>query len=240
MKALNLWFAITMKTTIDMKRIRLLLILIFIYLIQAGCFLKSVHPLVEEENAVLVEGLEGIWETDDQRWTFVNNPSNFPGLANYMGDDMDVDSEEDFGLGSVYLILFENLEDISADTAMFMGMVTELNKTYFLDLSVIAESISDLDESESNFIDSHFFSVHTFSKITLAEGQLDIELFQSSFIRDLISSNRIRIKHEDTDDSILITASTSELRKFVEKYADVEDAFEDAMEFTFKGFNHVQ
>ena len=225
-----------------MKRRGLYLILIIIYLIQTGCFLKSVHPLVEEENAILVDGLEGIWETDNQRWTFVNDATKFPNLAQYLGEEIEVDMEEDddLGLGNSYLILYENLKDLSADTAMFMGLVTELNNAYFLDLSVVVESISDLEESDSDFVDKHFFPVHTFSKMTLSEGQLNIELFQSSFISDLISSNRIRIKHEETDDFILITASTNELRKFVEKYAHNEDAFEDAMEFTFKGFEYVQ
>lgn len=225
-----------------MKRIRLILILVILYLIQTGCFLKSVHPLVEEENAILVEGLEGIWETDDQRWTFINDASKFNNLGQYLGENIEVDTDEDedLGLGDVYLILFENLEENSADTSIFMGMVTELNDAYFLDLSVVAESISALEESESNFVDSHFFPVHTFSKITLNDTRLDIELFQSSFIKELISSNRIRIKHEETDDTILITASTRELRKFVEKYAHEEDAYEDALEFEFRGFEYVQ
>ncbi len=225
-----------------MKRIQLILILVILYLIQTGCFLKSVHPLVEEENAILVEGLEGIWETDDQRWTFINDASQFKNLGQYLGEniEVDMDEDEDLGLGDVYIILFENLEENSADTSIFMGMVTELNDAYFLDLSVVAESISALEESESNFVDSHFFPVHTFSKITLKDNRLDIELFQSSFIKELISSNRIRIKHEETDDTILITASTHELRKFVEKYAHEEDAYEDALEFEFRGFEYVQ
>lgn len=221
-----------------MKRLLLFFTLLFLLIIQTGCFLKSVHPLVEEENAVLVEGLEGIWESDDQRWTFVNDASKFPNLAAYLGEDLEIElvDEEDLGLGKVYLIFFENLEDQSADTAMFVGMVTELNDAHFLDLSVFARSLSEADESESNFIEHHFFPVHTFSKISLKENELDIEFFQSSFISDLISSNRVRIKHEKTDDSILITASTRELRKFVEKYAHEEDAFEAPMEFIFKGF----
>lgn len=225
-----------------MKRIQLFLILIILYLIQTGCFLKSVHPLVEEENAILFQGLEGIWESEDQRWTFINDASKFPNLAEYLGEDFEIDSEEDedLGLGNLYMILFENLEDDSSDTSIFIGGVTELSNAYFLDLSVFAKSINELDDSDMDFVDSHFFPVHTFSKITLNEGQLDIEFFQSSFISDLISSNRIRIKHEDTDDSILITASTNELRKFVEKYAHEEDAFEDALEFTFRGFEYVQ
>ena len=222
-----------------MKRLRLFLILIFIYLIQAGCFLKSVHPLVSEEDAILIEGLEGIWENEDQRWTFVHDPRKFPNLSEYIGEDADVATdEEDLDIGNIYMIFYENRQDLSNDIAIFMGAVTELNEAYFLDLSVFARTIQELDESETRFVDTHFFPIHTFSKISVEEQQLDIEFFQSSFISDLISSNRIRIKHEDTDDSILITASTDELRKFVEKYAHDEDAYEDAMEFSFKGFEY--
>jgi len=225
-----------------MKRIQLILLILIIYLFQSGCFLKSVHPLVVEENAILIEGIEGIWETDDQRWTFINDVTKFPNLVAYLGEDIEMDStdSEDLGLGNVYLILYENLENQSADTALFIGAATELNDAVFLDLTVFAKSISELEESESSFVDNHFLAVHTFSKITLKDNQLDIEIFKSSFISDLISSNRIRIKHEKTDDTILITASTHELRKFVEKYAHEEDAFEDALEFSFKGFEYVR
>jgi len=228
-----------------MKRFRLLLILIILYLIQTGCFLKSVHPLVDEESATLVEGLEGIWETDDQRWTFINNVSNFPNLSEYLGGDVEaVDAEdleeEEIIAENAYMIFFENLQDTSPDTAIFIGAVTELNDAYFLDLFVFAKSISELDVIESNFVENHFFPVHTFSKIKVEEDLLSIEFFRTSFIEDLIRSNRIRIKHEKADGTILITASTNELQKFVEKYAHEEDAFEDPMEFTFKGFRYVQ
>ena len=46
-----------------MKRIPLFLLLGLLCTIQTGCFLKSVHPLVSDEEAILVEGLEGIWES---------------------------------------------------------------------------------------------------------------------------------------------------------------------------------
>ena len=82
-----------------------------------------------------------------------------------------------------------------------------------------------------------FFQFTLFQNF-IHDNQLDIEFFKSSFISDLISSNRIRIKHEKTDDSILITASTSELKKFVEKYAHETEAFEKPLELNFKGFVH--
>ncbi len=41
-----------------MKHIQIFFILFFIGLINTSCFLKSVHPLVSDEEAILVEGLE--------------------------------------------------------------------------------------------------------------------------------------------------------------------------------------
>lgn len=224
-----------------MRRLSTIFFLSICSLIQSGCFLKSVHPLVEQDQAILYSGLEGIWETEDQRWTFINDISNFPKLEEYfLGGDLgfEADEGEGLGMGNTYLILFENLDNPSADTALFVGAVTELNDAYFLDLYVFAKSITYIEESETSFVDDHFFPVHTFSKITIEEQELSIQMFKSSFIRDLISANRVRIKHEKTDDTILITASTEELRKFVEKYAHEEEAFEGATTFTFKGFSH--
>jgi len=218
-----------------MKRFRLLLILIILYLIQTGCFLKSVHPLINEDEGLLLDGVEGIWESDDERWTFINNLSNFPDLA-HLRDDTDSDVLIEQG----YVILYEKKYE-PADTAIFIGLVAEFADAYFLDLSVFSKSVNEL-EDDSDFVDRHFYPVHTFSKITLEDGNLSLEFFASSFIKDMIESNRIRIKHERPEDSesILITASTKELQKFVEKYAQDDDAFEDAMEFTYLGFSHEQ
>ncbi len=224
-----------------MKRVPLFLLLCLLCMIQNGCFLKSVHPLVSEEEAILVEGLEGIWESEDHRWTFINDFEKFPHLNKYLRERAELDieleeeEEENSGLMNRFAILFENLEDSSSNVVLFVGLVTELDNSYFLDLSLLEAGMM---LNLSSFIDNHFFPVHTFSKISIHDNQLDIEFFKSSFISDLISSNRVRIKHEKTDDSILITASTSELKKFVEKYAHETEAFEKPLELSFKGFVH--
>jgi len=219
-----------------MKTIRLILLIFFGATFFSGCFLKSVHPLVSEENAILIDNLEGIWESEDQRWTFINDFTKFPKVMMAMDAELE-DEEEDNELENAYFILFENLEDIDPDTALFIGAATELNGAYFLDLYVFARSIDQIEESESTFVDNHFFKVHTFSKISINDSKLSIELFASSFISELISANRIRINHEKTDDGTLITASTKELRKFVSKYANEEDAYENAFELSYRGYN---
>jgi hypothetical protein len=77
--------------------------------------------------------------------------------------------------------------------------------------------------------------VNTFSKINVTNEDLSIEFFKSSWIKEQIQNNRIRIKHEAVNDAIfesteiLITASTRELQQFVEKYGTEEKAFDDAI-----------
>lgn len=217
-----------------MKTIRFILIIFFGATFFSGCFLKSVHPLVSEENAILIDNLEGIWESEDQRWTFINDFTKFPEVMRAIDAEPDEDDSE---LQNAYFILFENLQDVNPDTAIFIGAATELNGSHFLDLYVFARSLEEIEQSESTFVDNHFFKVHTFSKISIDEDQLFIELFASSFIKELVSANRIRIKHEQTDDGTLITASTEELRKFVSKYADEEEAYEDKLSLTYRGYS---
>ena len=150
-----------------MKRVPLFLLLCLLCMIQNGCFLKSVHPLVSDEEAILVEGLEGIWESEDHRWTFINDFEKFPHLNKYLRERAELDieleeeEEENSGLMNRFAILFENLEDSSSNVVLFVGLVTELDNSYFLDLSLLEAGMM---LNLSSFIDNHFFPVHTFFK----------------------------------------------------------------------------
>ena len=215
-----------------MKKLRLIILFFIASLFFTGCFLQTVHPLVEPENSILIPGLEGRWFDDDTRWTFINDISRFPELSPVF--EGDPEQEEDSEFKNAYLVLYENLEDVNSDTALFVGSVTKLNGFYFLDLELWAKSLDELENTENTFVDSHLFPVHTISKIRVDDEGLKLEFFKSSFIKELITSNRVRIKHEKVKDDILITASTEELQKFVEKYADDKEAFEDAIELNYR------
>ncbi len=195
----------------------LVLILLF-----SGCYLKSVHPLVTTEQAVLLDGLEGRWETESQRWTFINDPRNLPNLdlSTFDIEDFSVDEDEDI-TEKLYLVLYEDFEDKSIDSSIYIGAVGEFNGAHFLDLSVF-----DIGSS-SNLKQAHYFPVHTFSKLHVVNDTLNIEFFKDSWIEELIENNRIRIKHEKENGEILVTASTNELQKFVTKYAHDKRAFDD-------------
>ena len=223
------------QTQLMMKRlVKNLVLLAFALILFTGCYLKSVHPLVTEENAITLPGLEGRWETEDQRWTFIKNPNSFPdldfsglnfeGTVSFSADEGDtIDISDPF-----YLIILENLQSTDSDSSLFIGAVGEIAGYNYLDLSLLDISLNAGD----SFSQAHLFPVHTFSKIKVENSELSIEFFKDSWIEGLIENNRVRIKHEKVDNDVLITASTKELQKFVEKYSDDENAFDDPLILT--------
>ncbi|MCP9291202.1 hypothetical protein [Gracilimonas sediminicola] len=217
------------------KTITKVLILPLLVLSLSGCFLKSVHPLFTAEEAILLEGLDGTFENGDQRWTFAsdNNPKMLAELIRkYPDEDISFDpGEEDSLKMNAYLILFEETDEPNITPVLFLGKVGKLNGQYYLNLKLFDV---DLGMSASPVI-THRFNINTFSRIDVQDSKLVMEHLESSWIKDQILNNRVRIKHEvvqaDYDDSteILITASTPELQQFVEKYGDEEDAYQDPL-----------
>ena len=223
-----------------MRTLRLIIGFILPAFIFTGCFLKSVHPLVTDKDAILLEGLEGIWQSDDQRWVFMNDMTKFPEFYEPSGPynpgepgEEDVDS----GLENAYLVLFENLQDIEADTSLFIAKVTKIDDNHFLDLYPVARTLDELEEDDNTFYNNHLFPVHSISKVSIKDGELSIEMYEDTWIAEMMSSNRIRIKHESVGEDILITADTEELRKFVGKYANSAKAFDDPITLDFKGYS---
>lgn len=202
----------------------------------SGCYLKSVHPLFDEDSATYIDGLDGIYETEDYRWTFAsdNDPELLIKLiGKYDESDVDVDIETDSTETEAlefpgYLILYENLQDLDKKPDLFIGTAGEIAGEYFLNLQIF-----DMSDEEATLVQRHLFNVNTFSRISVSEEGLEMEPFASDWISKQIRNHRVRIKHErvnnvyDDGTDILITASTRELQAFVEKYKDEEDAYED-------------
>jgi hypothetical protein len=215
-----------------MKRITLFGSLMLAVFLLSGCFLKSVHPLITHKNATLITGLDGVFEIKDQRWSFASDkhPEKVAELIRqYPDEEVSIEPGEVDSLNlKGYIVLMEPLDDSLAKPVLFIGMAGEINGDVYLNLKLLDFSFG----MNSSFVGSHTFNVNTFSKIKVTEEELVMEPFKSSWIRTQIENNRIRIKHEivysDMDDSseILITASTKELRTFVEKYGKEEDAYD--------------
>jgi len=73
-------------------------------------------------------------------------------------------------------------------------------------------------------------SGHTFAKIKFEGGKLVMYPFDGEYIEDLIKKRRIRLKHEVVGERTILTASTQELRAFIEKYGNDEQLYGDTEE----------
>lgn len=74
---------------------------------------------------------------------------------------------------------------------------------------------------------ANFVSAHSFAKIMVGKNKIVIKPFDAEKLESLLKSNRLRLKYESIGDRIILTASTQELRSFLEKYGDRDDLFDE-------------
>lgn len=80
-------------------------------------------------------------------------------------------------------------------------------------------------EYSSLNVSDNFFPVHTFFKIAVTENEFKMTHFDMDKLNKLFVSNLIRLRHENVDGTILITAQPKELQKFIDKYSEDESVF---------------
>lgn len=118
---------------------------------------------------------------------------------------------------SYRLIYIENNEEKEAYTAHLVDIGGEL----FMDLYPIKEY-------DSKNVSDNYFPVHTFYKVSVTEKEFTMTHFDLDKLNKLFESNLIRLRHENVDGTILITAQPKELQKFIDKYSDDKSVFEEA------------
>ncbi|NCP84409.1 MAG: hypothetical protein GW823_05840 [Bacteroidetes bacterium] len=171
----------------------------------SGC-LPTLYPLYHGKDLIILSGLETTWIMKDDgktyEWTFEVNPG--------------AKDEDDFK--NIYLMRI--IQD--TDTVEYAGGFLKLGTATYLDMYL------PYFETKLPFAQSHLFPVHTIWKVEYNSDSLKILPFNSSWIRDMIENNQVRIKHEQADAGILITAGTDELQSFVKKYGEDSRAFDSA------------
>ncbi|MGM0589969.1 MAG: hypothetical protein ACQETE_16245 [Bacteroidota bacterium] len=169
--------------------------LVVIALLFSGC-LPSYYPLFTPEQRIIKDELLGAWE--NKEGTFIFERDTLRNSNRYLMTQI----------------------SSSGDTARFYADLGQLDSYYFLDLSLREPPKNDTWSA------LHLVPVHTFSKISFDGDQLKIAMYNEAWLKKRIRQRQIRIKHEEkSDGSILLTAPTEELQKFMVKYAEEYKAF---------------
>ena len=80
-------------------------------------------------------------------------------------------------------------------------------------------------------LNANYFPVHSFSKLKLVDGKLQLISFDLNMMHDLFKSNRIRLRHENVEGTILITAQPKEIHKFLKQYSNDASVFDSPTEY---------
>lgn len=176
-----------------------------------GC-IPSLHPLYTAKEVVTNDRLKQTKyfdQNEETTWAF----SAIPGEKAY------------------HLKYFEKDK-----LAEFKVHLVQLDEYLFLDFYPITKVYNADPEADDQallknmFFDMHLMPVHSFAKVELNdEGGMTIRQFDTEWLKTLFKERRIRIKHEQTSQGIILTASTKELQKFILKYAEEEKAYTEAI-----------
>jgi len=200
-----------------------LLILALGFLLLNSCVVKSLFPFYTINSIYFEKKFIGTWEdAENGKWkvlpfqeTFLKeskkkNPSELG------KDDLEMYNKYKNG----YIVY---LEKDSTKTS-FLAMPFKINNQLFLDFTPIEDKESD--ELKNDLYKMHLIETHTLAKFGItSENEISIKWFSSKKLEQLLNEDKIKIKHEEVGfmETILLTASSEELEKFIKKYMDSND-----------------
>jgi len=190
-----------------MKKFLLLLMLPFFL---SSCII-SLHPLFTSE-AIIDDGrLTGIWIEQ--------------------GENQESQSSFDFKIGE-NTGHYELLHTDNGSTYTYDAVLLKLGEKYYLDVILNGELCPTSNQSKADEqypVLAELIASHNFYKLEFVEDQFLLYPFDGDRLEKMVKNRMIRIKHENVDGQLIITASTEELQKFFIKYADDEKAFEEPL-----------
>jgi hypothetical protein len=192
---------------------RAFLVTLILIILAVSC-IPSLYPLYRDKDLLFDTRLLGLFNTDGDlmggdmdTWEFDSLDWR---LENKSGNDWDK-----FRSGKTYKLIA--LED--EKRAEFAVHLIKLGKNYYLDFFPVKYNI------EHVMLDMQLMPAHIFGKIEFVDNNIVMNWFDGEFLTNLIDSNKVKISHKMLENSILLTANTEELQKFVRKYGDNTRAF---------------
>lgn len=206
-----------------MKTIRILSFILLMGLAFQGC-ITSLHPLYTDKDLVFDKRLLGTWHAGNSGETWEISNLMEKELEPYRNGKERKEKEQFKSIfinRKTYLLTYTE----KGEKAEFLLNLVNLDNNLYIDLYP-----GEL-KTKNELFDDHFLPVHSYAKIRVNDNGFELSFFNAEQIYKLLNENRIKIKHESFGYYKVITASTGELQKFVEKYADNKEFFMSPITF---------
>lgn len=209
---------------------KLFIVLIFSLVVMQSC-VTSLQPLATYNTAIVDDRLAGTWNSDGQDYEvqkFFDSD-----LYKYIKKEMDkykgnADKKlsekemEDFAPMLYFKSYVIKYTKDKLEYVMFGSMV-KLNGQFFINFAPIDINTDKNKEQAFEITSTDRLATHTIARVQFTNSNtIKLDFIDGGFLYDQVKAGRLKIKNERDDlyDTFLITASTSELQQFLQKYGN--------------------
>lgn len=209
---------------------KLFIVLIFSLVVMQSC-VTSLQPLATYNTAIVDDRLAGTWNSDGQDYEvqkFFDSD-----LYKYIKKEMDkykgnADKKlsekemEDFAPMLYFKSYVIKYTKDKLEYVMFGSMV-KLNGQFFINFAPIDINTDKNKERAFEITSTDRLATHTIARVQFTNSNtIKLDFIDGGFLYDQVKAGRLKIKNERDDlyDTFLITASTSELQQFLQKYGN--------------------
>ena len=213
---------------------KVLLVVILMTVTFMSC-VTSIHPLFSSSNietdVITDDRIIGSWKDDDQEYmvqAFFKSDffGNFAkGQKDNSGKPTESEKRDSLLFSRSYMI---NYIKNGIKYELF-GNMTRLNGQVFMNFMGINVQNADTNSKNDEIKLPNRIESFTIARLKVINtNTIKLDFINGDFLYKQINAGRMKIKHESDElyETFLITASTNELRSFIEKYAN-DDRFFD-------------
>jgi len=174
----------------------------------AGC-VPSLHELYTKDTLVYDPALVGTWQEEKALWHFTGDPNT----------------------KAYQLVITEQDEKRGPLESKLEAHLVELDGKRYLDLF----PQKDVELNVGDWFRTNLLRAHTFLKTEIKNGKLLLSVMDLDTVEKMIEKNPGLVKHEKTEDRVVLTASPKELQEFIKKNTAAEKFFGEPAELKRRG-----
>ena len=201
-----------------MKNLIFYTALISCLILPVSC-LTSLQPLVTDNNIITDERITGNWQGEDATIQI----KKLEQLPEMYGDR----DRRTFTRGNTDTAFLSKTYEVTFNKNgvlySMVGAITSIQNDLFIEFSPML--VKDPKNAEGSGFESNYTYLPSFTiaRLNIKNNQaIDIQFLNGDIIKEQIKAGNMRIKHEYNAlfNTFLITASSSELKQFLEKYGN--------------------
>jgi len=184
----------------------------------SSCVVKSLNPFYTKKSISFDERFIGEW-TDSKKGTWVVIPFKDEITKENPIEKM---KNEDIQLYNEYKNSYYIQRNYQGEEALFIATPFNINNQTFLDFYPL-----EYQDDINNLLQKHLIYTHSLVKYDVTEsGEIEIKWLDEKKVESLFKNKKIKIEHKKIGvlkEKFLLTASSKELNKFIEKYTKSKD-----------------